>query len=107
MKVPRPKPKLLTAEWFKVEFPSKGSNSSEQGTRVPISKLVSHGWSRRSVGWDHTRLKWYHPVWPELDFNLDRSSDNSTMKWILDWKDEDETVEAPGVTVKDKGKGSN
>lgn len=76
----------------------KGSNAREQGAKVPVSTLVSHGWNRRNVGWDHTKLKWYYPVWPKLDCNLDPSSDHSTMKWILDWKHEGEAVavEAPG-----------
>jgi hypothetical protein len=120
--VHKPKSKSPLKEWFS-EILSKGSHSREQGTKVPVSTLVSHGWNRRNVGWDHSRLKWHYPVWPKLDSNLDRSSDKSTMKWILDWKDDDDDEVVPteaisvgdglgggwsevGVTVRqDKGKG--
>jgi hypothetical protein len=116
------KSRMSLSKWLS-ESLSREVHSGEQGTKVPVSTLVSHGWNRRNVGWDHTSLKWYYPVWLKLDSNLDHSSDKSMTKWILDWKDEDDVAptEAPqhlafqsgmegwsevGVTVRqNKGKG--
>ena len=105
--VPKPKPTSRMREQFSKLLLSKGSKGiyyGEQGTKVPVSTLVSHG---RSVGWDHTRLRWYYPIWPKFNSNLDRSLDKSTMKWILDWPHEDEavTVEPPGMSARE-GRGN-
>jgi hypothetical protein len=58
-----------------------GFNKSnrEQETTLPISALVARGWNRVPLGWDHTNMKWYYPIWPELD--------SSRMKLRLDWGD--------------------
>ncbi len=55
--------------------------------KLPFSTLVACG-SRMPLGWDHTNMKWYYPIWPELDDKL-RPSDKSKMRWRLDWEDED------------------
>ena len=67
---------------------------------LPISTLVSHGLKHRPLGWDHTNMEWYSPIWPELDFKLGRSSDESRMRWRLDWGDEDgHNLEKSGTSV--------
>jgi len=55
---------------------------------LPVTTLVSHGSKRRPIGWDRTNMKWYYPIWPELDAKLGRSSDKLGMNWRLDWGDD-------------------
>jgi hypothetical protein len=97
--VPQQKPRSRLTEWFsKVLSFGKGASGGEQGKILPISMLASRGWQSRDGVWDHTRLKWYHPVWPRLDYNLDHLSDKST-GWILDWKQEGESMTMEGSTL--------
>jgi len=52
-----------------------------------MSALVAHGWHREPLGWDHTNMKWYYPIWPELDDNLESPLDRSKIRLKLDWGD--------------------
>ena len=54
---------------------------------LPLSPLVTHGWNRKPLGWDHSNLKWFYPIWPGLDESLNHTSDQSRVKWRLDWGD--------------------
>jgi hypothetical protein len=61
----------------------------QQETTLPVSTLASHAMRRSAIGWDHTNMNWYCPLWPELDCTLGHSSDKLRMKRRLDWGDED------------------
>jgi len=54
-------------------------------TTLPMSALVACGWHREPLGWDHTNMKWYYPIWPELDDNLESPLDRSKIRLRLDW----------------------
>ena len=86
----------------------------EQETKLPFCTLVSCG-NRTPLGWDHTNMKWYYPIWPELDDKLGLPSEESKMRWRLDWEDEnghDSETSGPGTSfarptgVDDKAKDS-
>jgi len=65
------------------------ATSRRQDVTLPISTLVARGWNRTPLGWDHTNMKWYYPVWPELDGNLGCLLDESSVRLMLDWGDGD------------------
>jgi len=52
-----------------------------------MSALMPHDWNCKPLGWDHTNMKWYYPIWLELDDKLDHPSDGSRIRWRLDWGD--------------------
>jgi len=82
-------PEAKKTSWARRLIQRLFKGTKEQETTLPVSTLASHGLRRSIIGWDHTNMNWYGPIWPELDCTLGRSSDKLRMKWRLDWGDED------------------
>jgi len=43
----------------------------EKEATLPMPMLMARG--REPLGWDHTNMKWYYPIWPEF-VSIDRFS---------------------------------
>jgi hypothetical protein len=85
---PEPNMGRKMSKFFK-RLLSRGLEGTEQVEPVPMHRLVSRGWNRKDIGWDHREQRWYHPVWPKLDPALSLS-DESGAKWKLDWERDSE-----------------
>jgi len=93
-------PEAKKISWARRLIQGLFKGTRQQETTLPVSTLASHGLRPSPIGWDHTHMRWYGPIWPELDCTLGHSSDKLRMKWRLDWGDEDvHDSETSGTSV--------
>jgi len=93
-------PEAKKTSWVRRLIKGLFKGTRQQETTLPVSTLASDALRRSAIGWDHTNMNWYCPLWPELDCTLGHSSDKLRMKWRLDWGDEDvHDSETSGTSV--------